>query len=82
MAMKLNLDNPAMEYRPIPFWSWNEKLDPEELRKQVRAMYDAGIGGFFMHACGAEARPECDRHENALSSTAGTLWFAGKSGKI
>ena len=52
MAMKLNLDNPAMEYRPIPFWSWNEKLEPEELRRQVRAMHDAGLGGFFMHARG------------------------------
>ena len=33
--------------RPCPFWSWNDELDPEELRRQVRAMHDAGLGGFF-----------------------------------
>ena len=52
--MKKNLDlaNPPAEYRPVPFWSWNDKLDPEELRRQVREMKAAGLGGFFMHARG------------------------------
>ena len=40
------------EYRPIPFWSWNEKLDTEETRRQVRLMKDAHLGGYFMHARG------------------------------
>ena len=39
-------------YRPIPFWSWNDKLDPEELRRQIRSMRAASMGGFFMHARG------------------------------
>jgi len=39
-------------YRPIPFWSWNEKLDTEETKSQIRMMHDVGIGGFFMHARG------------------------------
>ena len=39
-------------YRPIPFWSWNDKLEPDELRRQIGAMQDAGMGGFFMHARG------------------------------
>lgn len=39
-------------YRPIPFWSWNEKLDTEETRRQVKVMDEAGIGGYFMHARG------------------------------
>ena len=38
--------------RPIPFWSWNDKLSPDELRRQIRAMHSAGFGGFFMHARG------------------------------
>ncbi len=38
------------DQRPIPFWSWNDQLDVEELRIQVRAMHAAGFGGFFMHA--------------------------------
>ena len=40
------------KYRPIPFWSWNEKLDTEETRRQVGLMDDKGIGGYFMHARG------------------------------
>ena len=40
------------EYQSIPFWSWNDDLKAEELRRQIRAMKKAGIGGFFMHARG------------------------------
>lgn len=38
------------DYQPVPFWSWNAKLDPEELIRQIRWMKECGIGGFFMHA--------------------------------
>ena len=38
------------EFRGAPFWSWNDELDPEELRRQVRSMRESGMGGFFMHA--------------------------------
>ncbi len=40
------------KYRAIPFWSWNDRLDVEETRRQVAIMDEAGIGGFFMHARG------------------------------
>ncbi len=40
------------KYRPIPFWSWNEKLDINETKEQIHKMDDVGIGGFFMHARG------------------------------
>ncbi len=40
------------KYRPIPFWSWNERLDTEETKRQAKLMCDAGLGGFFMHARG------------------------------
>ena len=40
------------EYKSIPFWSWNDNLKPEHLRKQINEMNEAGIGGFFMHARG------------------------------
>ncbi|MDD6478982.1 MAG: glycosyl hydrolase [Oscillospiraceae bacterium] len=46
------LQNPPKKYRPVPFWSWNEKLDVEETKKQIRQMNEAGLGGFFMHARG------------------------------
>ncbi|MBR4415436.1 MAG: hypothetical protein IKS67_01615, partial [Victivallales bacterium] len=50
--MKMNLRNPESMYRPVPFWSWNEKLSPEELRWQIQEMKKVGLGGFFMHARG------------------------------
>ena len=46
------LKNPPKKYRPIPFWSWNEKLDAAETRRQIAMMDEAGIGGYFMHARG------------------------------
>lgn len=46
------LKNPPKKYRPYPFWSWNEKLDTQETRLQVRQMDEAGLGGYFMHARG------------------------------
>ena len=48
----MDFKNVPKEYRPIPFWSWNEKLNTEETREQIRKMDEAGIGGFFMHARG------------------------------
>jgi len=38
------------EYRGVPFWSWNDELDPQELSRQVKEMKKAGLGGHFMHA--------------------------------
>ena len=58
------------KYRPIPFWSWNEKLDAEETREQIRMMEAAGIGGFFMHARGGLQTPYMEEEwfENVTAS--------------
>ena len=45
------------KYKPIPFWSWNDELDKNELIKQIEWMHDNGIGGFFMHARGGLTTP-------------------------
>lgn len=45
------------EYQPVPFWSWNDKLEPDELKRQIRWMRENGIGGFFMHARGGLKTP-------------------------
>lgn len=45
-----SLQEPQGRHRPLPFWSWNDKLDPAELRRQIRLMKKSGVGGFFMHA--------------------------------
>ena len=42
----------AHTYGSLPFWSWNDKLEPEELRRQIRRMHELGMHGFFMHARG------------------------------
>lgn len=44
------LQHPGSEFRALPFWSWNAKLDPRELRRQIRIFRDMGFGGFFMHS--------------------------------
>ena len=38
------------QYKPIPFWSWNGKLEKDELVRQIRWMRETHNGGFFMHA--------------------------------
>lgn len=45
------------KYKALPFWSWNDDLDPEVLKKQIAWMNDNGIGGFFMHARGGLKTP-------------------------
>jgi hypothetical protein len=52
MSIENNIKNPSMKYRPVPFWSWNDKLENDELRLQIKHMYDVGLGGYFMHARG------------------------------
>ncbi len=42
--------NPPSEYRGAPFWAWNGKMEPDELRRQIRLMHRMGLGGFFMHS--------------------------------
>ena len=41
---------PGSEYRGAPFWAWNGKLEPDELRRQLRIMGEMGLGGGFMHS--------------------------------
>ena len=41
--------NPPSEYRSMPFWAWNCRLDPEELVRQIGIFEEMGFGGFFMH---------------------------------
>ncbi|MDD4689483.1 MAG: hypothetical protein PHE51_07025 [Eubacteriales bacterium] len=48
----MDFRNVEKKYRPIPFWSWNEKLDAKETARQIDHMDNAGMGGYFMHARG------------------------------
>lgn len=42
--------NPTAPYRPLPFWAWNDRLEPRRIREQIRHMHAVGLGGFFMHS--------------------------------
>ncbi len=46
------IKNPPMALRSVPFWSWNDRLSPDEVARQIGLMHEAGIGGYFMHARG------------------------------
>lgn len=48
--LKKEFLNPGKNYRSAPFWSWNDKLSPDELIRQVKNMKEQGMGGFFMHS--------------------------------
>ncbi len=41
---------PGTPFRGKPFWAWNGKMEPEELRRQVRIFHRMGLGGGFMHS--------------------------------
>ncbi len=45
------------KYKCIPFWSWNDELEEDELVKQIEWMHKNGVGGFFMHARGGLTTP-------------------------
>jgi hypothetical protein len=48
--MKNDFKNPGVEWRGKPFWSWNGKLEKNELIRQIHVLKEMGMGGFFMHS--------------------------------
>ncbi len=42
--------NPDNQWRGKPFWSWNGKLEKDELFRQIQVLKEMGCGGFFMHS--------------------------------
>lgn len=42
--------NPPSEYRGLPFWAWNTKLDKNQLLRQIDVFEEMGMGGFHMHS--------------------------------
>ncbi len=50
IQLKSILGQEHKEYKSMPFWSWNNELDEDNLVAQIEDMHKAGIGGFIMHA--------------------------------
>ena len=44
-----SLRAPEPEFRPHPFWFWNDDLDEGELLRQLHAFWDGGAGGVVIH---------------------------------
>jgi len=42
--------NPPEEFRSVPFWSLNDWLEPEEIKKQIREFKEGGFGGVYLHS--------------------------------
>jgi len=42
--------NPPASYRGVPFWSWNNKLDAEQLVRQIGYFEKMGFGGVMLHS--------------------------------
>lgn len=40
---------PTSEYRGAPFWSWNCRLEKDELMRQAEILGKMGFGGYHMH---------------------------------
>lgn len=40
---------PDCEARVMPFWFWNNHMSETTIRRQIAAMAEAGLGGFFLH---------------------------------
>ncbi len=66
------------DYRPLPFWSWNEKLNPAETKRQAHLMKEKGFGGYFMHARGGLETPYMG--ESWMENIAAGIEVAGEEG--
>ena len=56
--------DPPSDYHPVVFWSWNEVMEPDEVRRQVRLMKAGRLGGGFIHS-----------RIGLLTDYLGTEWF-------
>jgi len=50
MDLEKQFKEPGVEWRGKPFWSWNGKLEKDELLRQIDVLKEMGFGGFFMHS--------------------------------
>ena len=49
-SLYATFQNPGHEWRGKPFWSWNGRLNKDELIRQLHVFKEMGMGGAFMHS--------------------------------
>ncbi|MDG0813854.1 glycosyl hydrolase [Cohnella rhizosphaerae] len=49
-AWQAEFRDPGVAFRGKTFWSWNGKLEKDELLRQLSVIKEMGFGGFFMHS--------------------------------
>lgn len=42
--------NPPRQFSMVPLWSWNGRLEPDEVCRQIDLLVEQGVYGGFMHA--------------------------------
>ena len=42
--------NPPEGYRPMPFWFWNDRIEEDEITRQMTRMKEQQVEAFFIHA--------------------------------
>ncbi|MFB3920739.1 MAG: glycosyl hydrolase [Terriglobia bacterium] len=47
--LRRNFQDPPNEFRPAPLWVWNDEMDPERIKEQLRQFKQQGMGGVFIH---------------------------------
>ncbi len=68
-ALIQDVSKNSISHGAIPFWSWNDKLDEAELRRQINNMHEMGMKGFFMHArMGLETKYMSDEWYSAINA--------------
>lgn len=61
--------SPTSEYRAIPFWAWNCKLEKDELLRQLDVLKKMGMGGAHMHVRTGMTTPYLsDEHMDLVST--------------
>ncbi|RPH90653.1 MAG: hypothetical protein EHM72_18925, partial [Calditrichaeota bacterium] len=44
-----NFVEPAMSFRPAPFWVWHDRVDTVKIERDLQDFVDIGMGGVFIH---------------------------------
>ncbi|MBN1351756.1 hypothetical protein JXJ21_20250 [candidate division KSB1 bacterium] len=73
--------NPPIECRPVPFWFWNDHLDPRRLIWQYDHLVDAGMAGAVLHARGG-LDPDEYLDQRWFSAVAAVVEHAKKRGTL